>query len=303
MTPPAGRPATAGPSWGIVVTTLGRPEPLARLLDSLAAQTYRRFVVAVCAQGRAEEVRELVESAARRHGLDVRFVAGDRTGAAAGRNLAAGLLPDSVDHLLFPNDTSTYEPDLLARLAERFPGSVAGALTVVDDFGPKLAIAGPGTRLTRRNAWAVILMGLVIRRDAFRELGGFDETLGTGAATAWQSGEETDLLLRLLAARGADLPFVWAPDLVVQGVPDTWRLRPADRRRKLRAYGRGYGRVVRVHSLGWAWAARALVAGVTFGLRHPRQYAISDGLPVALGRLEGLLGRPLGGPVLNAVRQ
>lgn len=63
-------------------------------------------------------------------------------------------------------------------------------------------------------------MGLVMRRNVFTRLGGFTESIGMGASTPWQSGEATDLLLRLIQARES-ASFVWLPsDVAIGGVSD-----------------------------------------------------------------------------------
>src|SRR4051794_22159031 len=226
--------------FGIVVASLGRVESLRSLLETLEAQTSRDFIVSVCAQKNAECIRSALDDVMRRSGLPVEFVDDSASrGAARGRNIAARALSDSVEYLVFPNDTSLYPPTLLEELAKELDGSRAGSLGVVDDTGWTAPLPTPGTPLSRANAWVVHMMGFVLRREAFEELGGFQECLGTGAQSPWQSGEDTDLVLRYLATfRGDD--FLWIPRLAVKRHADGRGLSRRERRSKLRAYGRGY---------------------------------------------------------------
>jgi len=286
-----GASASGGNLVGVVVCTIGRVEPLSALLASLANQTSDDFVVSICAQGNFAEVEALVDRARGRLRVPISLIATER-GLSRGRNQAVKALPAAVDWLVFPNDTSTYPPEAIERILSLPPSTGAACMAVRDPFGVKFDLP-TDEPLDRRNVWAVISPGLIMRTSIFNDLHGFDESLGTGALTAWQSGEETDLLLRFMAD-AADSAFAWLPETMVGGVADAQGLSPLERRRKLRAYSRGYGRVLRRHQYGWGWGIRALVAGLTFGLRHGRQYSAVDGVPVLIGRIEGLLGRTFG---------
>ncbi len=283
----------AGAVFGVVVPTIGRVEQLRELLESVWGQGFESVVVSVCAQRNQDAVEAVVEDFRRTSGMTVHFVTGSTPGVAGGRNAAVAAITERVEYLLFPNDTSRLPAGLLTDLRAGLRGGAAAAVTVTEGHGVKFTLPPEGAPLDRRSVWLVISPGLVLHRGTFDDLGGFDDTLGTGAPTPWQSGEETDLLLRYLEAHG-DRGFRWLGDLRVEGVPDSAGLTREQRRRKLRAYARGYGRVLSRHRYGLVWKARALVAGVTFGLRRREQFEPLDGWWVFLGRFEGLLGVVLG---------
>ncbi|UOY04040.1 hypothetical protein MVA48_14555 [Blastococcus sp. PRF04-17] len=270
------------------------------LLSSLEDQTHQRFVVAICAQGEFASMEALVGEFASR-GLDLRLVSSAR-GAARGRNVAEAALPGTLDVLLFPNDTTVFHPDSLDQINQQLGEAKAGCVTVVDRFGDRLRVPARGTRLNRHNVWSIILPAMVVRQSIFRDLGGFDETLGTGAATPWQSGEETDFFLRYLLRYGTE-GFAWLPEVRIGGLSDAEGLSRLERRRKLRGYARGYGRILRMHRYGVAWSLRALAAGATFSLRHRGEYQALDGVAVLVGRLEGLLGLTFARPTEVAVER
>jgi hypothetical protein len=263
-------------------------EELARLLHSLHEQDTRDFVVMVQVQANHTAVAELVDEFREASDVTVHVVRGVLCGVSAGRNAAEQAIVEEVDYLLFPNDTSVYPPTLLSDLRTLLGRASAGGMTVTDRYGAKFVLPHR-VKLDKRTVWSVISPGLVIARSHFRELGGFDDSLGTGAASPWQSAEETDLLLRYLGRFGSD-GFVWLPQLSVGGRPDSEGLAPAERRRKLRAYARGYGRVLRRHRYGLLWQGRALLAAATFGLRRREEFHWLDGWWVLAGRIEGLLG-------------
>ncbi|MDR6904631.1 glycosyltransferase involved in cell wall biosynthesis [Agromyces sp. 3263] len=289
-------------SLGLVVSTLGRAEPLERLLRSLAPQLRADDRVVIVAQDRVEEVEALADRY-RGAGTVIDVTTSER-GASRGRNAGVAALPPGDRLLHFPNDTTWFPDGSVDAIRRAADGIAVGALTVADEHGPKFRLPPAGTPLDRWNAWSVIEMGLLIRRSVFDEVGGFDPDLGTGAPSPWQAGEATDLLLRLAALR-PDLAagFHWLPpDVAVGGVSDPQGLSTAERRRKLRAYGRGMGRVVARHPYPWWWRFAFVSGGLAFGLRHRSTNTPGDGWPVFLGRSEGILGRAFGGPTTAVTR-
>ncbi len=285
-----GGPSQRHVSFGIVVSTLGRVDYLERLLLSIVDQEYDGCIVAICVQKNLADVEAMLERLDLL-GLDVRLTTSPM-GASRGRNVAASLIGRAADYLLFPNDTSRLTPGLLRGIADALAGEDAGAVTVLDEYGPKFVLPDRRTPLDPENVWQVILPGMLMRREVFEDLGGFDEELGTGATTPWQSGEETDILLRCLRAYGSR--FAWLGDLVMDGIADSRGLTDDERRRKLRGYGRGYGRILSIHSYPTGRRLRAIVGGFSFGIRHTDQFRPLDGMWVGLGRVEGILGHAIG---------
>lgn len=291
----------------LVVSTLGRLEPLRRLLESVTPQLTEIDRVVIVAQGREEDVRRLADEAA--GGTRGRLmVTTSARGASLGRNAGvtygANGLEDAL--VMFPNDTTWFPRGTLEVIRERMGDAPAGAVTVDTPSGPRFELPPPGTPLDTRSVWQVIEMSLIIRLPVFRASGGFDESIGTGAPTPWQAGEVTDLLLRAVSAspRLAHA-FRWIPaaTATVGGIEETAGLSASERRWKLRAYGRGIGRVYARHPFPlwqrWGFVAAGLLVGLRRG-----EYRITDGVPAACGRLEGVLGRAFGRANLHrAVRR
>ena len=285
---------------GLVITTLGREHGLRRLLQSLVGQVTAGDTIVIVAQRNRAGVEQLAAEFVQLGCAIV--VTTSPLGASRGRNAGVAALPEGVDFLLhFPNDTTWFPPGTLAGIRSTPPQASAGALTVADENGPKFQLPAPGTPLDRWNVWTVIEMGLVMRRSVFTTLGGFTESIGTGASTPWQSGEATDLLLRLIQAR-ADASFVWLPaDVAIGGVSDPHGLTHGERRRKLRSYARGFGRVLTVWRYPLYWRAAALAGGLLFGARNRASFRAADGWWVFVGRFEGLTGRCFGKKTSTAV--
>lgn len=287
---------------GLVISTLGRAEPLERLLRSLAPQVRPDDRLVLVAQGNLDAVERLAERF-RGDGFAIDVTTSAR-GASRGRNAGVAVLPPGERLLHFPNDTTWFPDGSVEAIRTATADAAAGAVTVVDEHGPKFTLPPAGTPLDRWNVWSVIEMGLLMRRSVFDELGGFDPELGTGAPTPWQAGEATDLLLRMTERR-PDLAeaFAWLPaDVTVGGIADPAGLSKQERRRKLRAYGRGLGRLVVRHRYPWWWRLAFTAGGLAFGVRNRATNTIGDGWWVFLGRAEGMLGRPFGGPTAAVTR-
>lgn len=85
---------------------------------------------------------------------------------------------------------------------------------------------------------------MIIDADVLGVVRGFDENLGIGGRTKYQSGEGTDLLLRIMA-RGYLVRYV--PDFVVLECGDP--VSGSDYRRKAYSYALGTGKV---HALNYS---------------------------------------------------
>jgi hypothetical protein len=275
------------------ISTLGRIAPLRKLLASLQYQLDSVDRVVLVAQDREEEVRSLArEFEASFQGT--LLVTTSPLGASIGRNVgvehAAATLDDAV--VMFPNDTTWFPPGSVAQIRAAIGDAPAGAVAVVTPSGPRFELPPAGSRLDRSTVWSVIEMGLVMRLRTFRRVGGFDESIGTGAPSPWQAGEATDLLLRALADQ-SELAheFVWIGSANVGGVEEGTGLSADERAWKLRAYGRGIGHVYRVHHYPAHLRAAFVAAGLLIGVRRRDEYRLRDGVPAALGRWEGIRGR------------
>jgi hypothetical protein len=135
---------------------------------------------------------------------------------------------------------------------------------------------------------------VIFRREVLERTGGFDETLGVGAATPWQSCEIQDIILRAM-----ELGYRCRYDPSVAGHhPDVMTPSPDARlRRKGRAYARGMGYTLRLHGYSAAtrgfWVARP-IAGIAVMLAKGRPAMARYYAQVALGRAEGAVGRTVG---------
>lgn len=229
----------------LVVSTLGRTAELSRLLRSLSLQHFKDFELIVVDQNPPGVIGPLL--AAEGGDLPITHITSEK-GLSLGRNV--GLRAARGRIVAFPDDDCWYRPHLIADVVDAFERTpsvdVLVGRTVDAEFAESLG-RFPKTRrmITRANIWRAGNSNTIFAR-AHPRLGlGFDETLGVGANTIFQSGEETDFLLRLLA-RGASI--VYEPAIVVHH--DQVNLRRSAGAQRARQYAPGVGRVLRVHRFG-----------------------------------------------------
>ena len=268
--------------------------PLGRLLDDLARQSKPPHTVAIAYEDHgdvAEGLRKVLQGRADQ--LTIRTVV--KSGSASnGRNMAVATFTDDVEWIYFPTDTTRIDADFLERLSGYcvVPTTVC-ALRLVDAEGNRNKLPARGSGLTRRNVWQAIMPAMAIRYRDFLRVGGCDPSIGTGADTPWQCGDETDLLLRLAMLDGFSIE--WIDDIAVHAHTDFSHLTPTERRRKLRNYGRGSGYIYRRWNYS-AWDKLRLLAGAaSLPLRNPAKYRPRDGLMLLIGRAEGILGKKFSG--------
>lgn len=279
----------AEPPLTFVITTLGRLDALRVLFDSLAVQLGAADTLVVVAQGNVDEVFTLAHTVTT--AAEVLCLTSER-GATRGRNSGVAAT-DRGDVLVFPNDTTWYPPGSVDAIRSNFDCEVL-VFTVRDEAGPKFTFEKRTAPLTYRTVWDVIEPGFAISRSAFETAGGFDPLVGTGAPSPWQAGEVADLLYRW--QRDQQQPEVrWAPQIEVGGVTDSTGLSTNERRRKLRAYGRGCGRIMSRYRAPLWFRAAYIVAGLLIAIKRPGLYRLTDGWSAFIGRVEGVTGHTWGG--------
>ena len=270
------------PSFDLVAATVGRTDELARLLESLRAQSHSGFRLLVVDQNRDDRLEPLLGES----GLDVLHLRSAQ-GLSRARNVGVAHL--AADVVAFPDDDCTYPPGLLTDVGGRFADDPhLDGLTgrVADEAGRSAASWKPDrARLDRDNLWnRVNSAATFLRREVVERVGPFDEELGLGSERPWSSGEEVDYLLRALET-GARIDY--DPAIVVGHavVPDDTAIGRRD--------GAMVGYLLRKHGYPARTRARMLVrslggAAVSLGrgdLGRARYHAASF-----RGRLEGLRG-------------
>ncbi len=209
-------PAPAGGAVGVIIGTYQRPAMLRAAIASVAAQTHPVARIIVCDDGSGDETGQVVAECAKQGAGPVVWLAGAHTGhPGRNRNQALGHL-DGLDWVAFLDDDDTWERDKLARqLARLDEGGVDLLGCGVTAIGPDGAVrrvyrpaTGEVTLVSLATVNPFATSGVILRRQLFSELGGFD---GHPRMVGW--GDDYDLWIRA-AARGARLENLADPLVV-----------------------------------------------------------------------------------------
>ncbi len=244
------------PLVSLVVSTIGRPDQLERLMTSLVGlqdPSILEFIL-------VDQTEDLSSSRYVEQGswpFDVRTTTSPR-GLSLGRNTGLELV--TSQYVAFPDDDCWYEPDVLSLAAwflDRNPdiAGVSGIQLTMDDRNSMLRWAEGPCWITRDNFYRTAISStLFLRTSVVRDVGAFDVTLGAGSGEGYMSGEESDLVLRILEA---GMRMRYEPRLVVRQDEPRDDL-PPDYTNKMAGYGRGFGRLFADHHLSLALFAALL---------------------------------------------
>jgi glycosyltransferase involved in cell wall biosynthesis len=232
----------AGPKISLVVASIGRTSELECLLMSIAAQKFKDVEVIIVDQNPDDRVTKMIQN------MQITFPCvhvRSRKGLSRARN--AGLRFASAPVIGFPDDDCFYPDRLLLRLKSWFdehPTYDFLCGTAQDETGREVASRWPrASGAVDRDSVlrACASASLFIRKAALDRIGGFNERLGLGAATPFQSAEDSDLALRCLQSGGKG----WFD----RGLHVCHPYKEAGRgtSSRARAYGMGFGCVLRMH--------------------------------------------------------
>jgi glycosyltransferase involved in cell wall biosynthesis len=237
----------------LIAATVNRVAELERLLASLDRQSYRDFEVIVVDQNDDDR---LVPVLGKHAGLTIRHLRSGR-GLSRARNVA---LPHAKgDIIAFPDDDCWYPDDLLAAVTDWFQAhpDFGGLFTILRDaenrpVGPKWP---SGSRsCNKKDVWHCgISPDAFFRRQVTDAVGFFDERLGIGAATPYQSGEDLDYFLRPLAL---GFKLWYEPGLPVHH--PSFHSVPRLLARSY-SYSLGGAYVLRLHGFSWLYFAGLVV--------------------------------------------
>jgi glycosyltransferase involved in cell wall biosynthesis len=230
--------------FSLIVPTLGRKNELRKLLESLCGQSYRDFEIILVDSNAPGFLKEVIDGYSSR--LKILHVPA-KTGLAAARN--AGLTLATGNIVAFPDDDCWYDSNTLFNALNKFKGrhslAIVSGRTIDHEGEPSVSVfLERPARISRKNYLKCgNSASIFYRREVFANIGRFDIRLGVNSGTEFQSGEESDILLRAL---DAGLTAEFFPDLhIYHGQVDS-ALTNAHINRA-RTYGLGFGGLLRKH--------------------------------------------------------
>ena len=179
--------------FSLVVCTVDRFDRLERLFQSLRAQTCRDFEVVLVDQNPDDRLVPVIENY--RSSFPINHLRSPK-GLSLARN--RGLAVSGGAYVGFPDDDCWYRPETLADVASKFRRH--GELCVVTgrtvDASDKPSLSPSGNLEVDVDRKNYLSCGnsnsIFVTRQLLDVIGGFDERLGVGAVTPFQSGEEAE---------------------------------------------------------------------------------------------------------------
>jgi glycosyltransferase involved in cell wall biosynthesis len=251
--------------FSLIIATIGRTSELIRLFESLVRQSYSDFEIIVVDQNQDSRIAPIVAEFADK--AEIRHVRLETPGVSKARNVGVGLATGHV--LCFPDDDCWYTNEFLETVARLFsynPDWDAIIGEVVDESSrPLLPWRDSSRRMGKALCWRrALCVACILRPYVLAQVGGFDESRGGGANTVSPSGEDNDLMLRVIE-RGFHVRY--ENSLYIHH-PRIFPSFDEDGRLKRYKYALGDGALLRKHPMPFWWrflffavpAARMIVA-------------------------------------------
>ncbi|SIR63237.1 glycosyltransferase family 2 protein [Williamsia sterculiae] len=286
------RPSQSTAALALVCSTIGRPDDLTRLVESVRDSQGFDDVEFVLVDQSSDKRSSAVLDNAAMGGKSRSTVSG--RGLSVGRNVGMGLVTAPI--VGFPDDNCWYPPETLSKVVELLASrpdlaGVSGVQLTPDGKPSMLRWLEKPTFITRRNfVRTSVSSTLFLRVNALPSSAPFDEGVGAGAPGWRGAGEESDLVLRMLAAGHR---IFYDPSIVILQDDDRDDATEDLVSKKLK-YGVGMGYLWRRHHLPVAHlmyhALRKMVGIVIRAARGDVIVARSD-LAYLRGEVAGWLGR------------
>jgi len=290
----------------LIMSTLGRFDEVMSFIAALEHVDHdddlELIIVDQNADGRLRQACAALKPGFTLHHIEASQV----RGLSRGRNM--GIAKASGDILGFPDDDCIYPPGLLTRVLQRFEQTGAGIVcgraatpegrSINGRFETTAQAVGLHNVFTTQIEWVVFF-----RREVLELVRGYDEGIGVGAQTPWQSCEGPDITIRAIRA-GVQVHY--DPQIYAHHAELDTRNPDAAMRAKGRRYARGMGHVMRKHRYGLLFLANYLArpaAGAGLSLLQGNLDRCGYYLQVAVGRAEGYAGACLDGSAPRAGTQ
>jgi glycosyltransferase involved in cell wall biosynthesis len=237
----------------LIVPTINRVAELGALLTSLARQSHTDFEIIVIDQNPDDRLMSLL---LKHQSLTIRHLRCER-GVSRARNV--GLQAAKGDIIAIPDDDCWYPDQLLAEVNHWFEKHSEYDVLFTgmrNEYNKRMAPKwAPGTcRCTKENIWHCVgSITAFLRARVVRTVGLFNEDIGPGTASKFQSGEDIDYLIRPLEH---GFQMWYEPSMTVHHP----KLDSVERlRAKTYPYALGVGYVLRTHRYSWWYLGKILM--------------------------------------------
>ena len=249
----------------LITCTLGRQDKLERLLTSLSLQNPELFELILVDQNPPDFLDKTIAPYLSKFTINHFHTA---KGLSLGRN--AGINAARGNFVAFPDDDCWYRPGTIEKVIEFFNNYKNAEFITGRTFDKNNIQSVSPTfeeekKITRSNYLSCGNSNAIFAKtEAVRRLNGFDEQLGVGAKTPFQSGEEADLLLRAVDQK---MTLIYTPNLIIHHdqVQKIDALAYIERAQK---YGTGFGALMKKHDFGLITVSSRVFRSAVRGFLH-----------------------------------
>lgn len=181
----------------LILCTIGRKNVLKRFLESLIIQTYKNFEIILVDQNEYGFLDSIISQYQEK--LDIVHL---RSGPGLSKARNKGLAYAEGDLIGFPDDDCEYEAYTLFKIYNIFLKMPSIEVLIGDHVGefssnPKESLKQVSNRYNLFLCKGISFV-IFFRKTQNNKALIFDEDMGVGSGTIYGSGEETDMLLKLL---------------------------------------------------------------------------------------------------------
>ncbi|MCP2241251.1 glycosyltransferase family 2 protein [Thermoanaerobacterium thermosaccharolyticum] len=188
--------------FSLILCTIGRDKEVEDFLLSLTNQSYKNYELIIVDQNKDNRVKNIIELYKDKL-TNILYFKVDFKGLSRARNF--GLLHTSGDIIAFPDDDCKYPENILLEVKNRFLLDKVDFLSCISiDEILKVQSNGRWEKrkiVINKNVLLRTCISYTIFVKSYSLVNGnikFDERLGVGADTSFQSAEETDFIYQLL---------------------------------------------------------------------------------------------------------
>ncbi|RLI34316.1 hypothetical protein DRO55_06655, partial [Candidatus Bathyarchaeota archaeon] len=172
--------STEGVRASVIVAVKDEAERIDPCLESLLSQTYKNYEVIVVDGGSTDGTIEIVNSYAERMPDKIRLTTEPGRGPGYARNLGVKMSKGEI--LIFLDGDDEVNPEYLEKVTRHFEKPEVAAVSTRMIFRSGETLWGRIQDLWRRTRWSqeTTRFPTAMRREAFEEVGGYNESLVVG---------------------------------------------------------------------------------------------------------------------------
>ena len=268
--------------FSIICATLGNKQKIKKLCNSLIKQNYNNFELIVCDQNQNNLNLKILKQF---KNLKYKYLK-TKKGLSRSRNM--GILKCKGDLLMFLDDDTEIKRNHLKNINQEFNKKEIDIICykVINDKKKNL-LKYPNKKFYINNFNQIFnyisSVSFTIKYNKFLK---FDEKIGLGSNSIFQSGEETDLIIREFKKRKFKIFF----NNTLEVLHNEKKIKLIKNLNKKFLYGCGWSYVIKKQNFGYIFIIKNFLK-IFFNISY---HIISLKLPSALLSISTLLGRIYG---------